>query len=340
MIELFLANQFYVIFLLCIMIIGGIAKDYDIFNNLFIVIHNKIKSKRLILFLTSIISGILPVPGRVTVSAGILDSIAPKDSEKRQKYGIIDFLSTHHYYLWSPLEKTIILPMAVLGLTYLHVIYLLLPLIILSFIFIGIYLYRIDENDIEINIKDEKVNYFSLLNILPFIIGVILIGFAFNAAIVFGIITLYYILFYKVSFKKILSYINWKLLTIVFFIILTGNIVHTYTSVISAFLSKMAFSMHTFIGFISISAIAFMSSFVLGSSSRFSGIVSLLSLTFGVQYFIYFFALDFAAYLLSPTHKCVMIGKMYFGTKLSTYYKAILIWSILLITAALIVIFL
>jgi hypothetical protein len=55
---------------------------------------------------------------------------------------------------------------------------------------------------------------------------------------------------------------------------------------------------------------------------------------FGPQYFLWFFAVDYAAYLLSPTHKCVMVGNTYFGTPLKTYYTALGAWSVLLVAVA------
>ena len=70
------------------------------------------------IIITSLLGGVLPIPGRVALSAPLLDAIAPPDKRKRSEFGIIDYLSTHHYYWWSPLEKTIILPMAALGITY------------------------------------------------------------------------------------------------------------------------------------------------------------------------------------------------------------------------------
>ena len=84
------------------------------------------------IILTSILGGVLPIPGRVALSAPLLDAIAPPDKKKRSAFGIIDYLSTHHYYWWSPLEKTIILPMAALGITYREM---------LSYTFIGTILY-------------------------------------------------------------------------------------------------------------------------------------------------------------------------------------------------------
>ena len=41
------------------------------------------------------------------------------------------------------------------------------------------------------------------------------------------------------------------------------------------------------------------------------------------------FAVDFSGYMLSPMHKCVAIGKMYFGTKLSHYVKILGVWALL-----------
>ena len=83
-----------------------------------------------------------------------------------------------------------------------------------------------------------------------------------------------------------------------------------------------------------ISAIGFSASFLMGSSGKFVAIAVLMAQLFGVEYFLWFFAIDFAAYLLSPTHKCVMVGNRYFGTPLTTYYKALGTWGALLLATA------
>ena len=44
-----------------------------------------------------------------------------------------------------------------------------------------------------------------------------------------------------------------------------------------------------------------------------------------------FFAIEYAGYLISPIHKCVAIGKMYFGTPIIEYMKVLGGWSILII---------
>ena len=88
------------------MMIAGLIKEKNLFAGAYAYIQKVFKSKRVIVALMSAFTGILPVSGRVTISAGMLDTIAPpKGTKGREKFGIIDYLSTHHYYVWSPLEK-------------------------------------------------------------------------------------------------------------------------------------------------------------------------------------------------------------------------------------------
>ena len=82
---------------------------------------------------------------------------------------------------------------------------------------------------------------------------------------------------------------------------------------------------------LAVSVIGFVVSFLMGSSGKFIAVAVLMAQVFGVEYFLWFFAIDFAGYLLSPTHKCVMIGNRYFGTPVSTYYKALVTWALLLL---------
>jgi hypothetical protein len=44
-----------------------------------------------------------------------------------------------------------------------------------------------------------------------------------------------------------------------------------------------------------------------------------------------FFAVEYAGYLISPIHKCVAIGKMYFGTPIIEYIKVLSVWAVLII---------
>ena len=134
------------------MIVSGYARDLNLFYPIYNFIAKSFNSNRFIVFLISCVTGVLPIPGRVTVSAGVLNTIAPKEKEKRKVYGIIDYLSTHHYYLWSPIEKSVIIPMAVLGISYWQFMYHMIPLLIITFVVILYYIfYVLKEDDVEIS---------------------------------------------------------------------------------------------------------------------------------------------------------------------------------------------
>ena len=126
-----LQKELYMGYIFGIMILGGYIRKYNVLNDVYSLAKRYIKDNRVMIIITSIFGGVLPIPGRVALSAPLLDAIAPPDKKKRSAFGIIDYLSTHHYYWWSPLEKTIILPMAALGITYGQMLsYTFIPLVI------------------------------------------------------------------------------------------------------------------------------------------------------------------------------------------------------------------
>jgi|TARA_Y100000310_G_scaffold341824_1_gene442318 hypothetical protein len=344
--ELLYLKQEYLLYLAGVMIVAGIMKDSNYLNDFYQIIASKIKSKRLIVFLISLITGILPIPGRVTVSAGILDTLAPdkklkKYAKSRSKFGIIDYLATHHYYLWSPLEKTIILPMAVLGLTYAEMLSYTLGLLIISVSYILWYIFgKMEEKDIILTIKKEQINWMRLITgALPLFVAIGLLVGGIEPWIVFGSATLYYIVRSSTySLKTINSYVNWNLILTLAVIIILSNIIKIYYNDIETFLRISFFDMATIKGFIIVSAIAYGSSFVLGSSSKYAGIVALLAAIYGLEYLTWFIALEFSAYLISPTHKCTHIGRMYFGTTLKKYYAIVSLWTVIMIGYAYLII--
>ena len=111
-------KELYMGYIFGIMILGGFIRQYHVLDDVYSLIKRYVKDNRILIILTSIFGGVLPIPGRVALSAPLLDAIAPPDKRKRSAFGIIDYLSTHHYYWWSPLEKTVALPMAVMGISY------------------------------------------------------------------------------------------------------------------------------------------------------------------------------------------------------------------------------
>lgn len=336
-INLLYKGQEYLLFIVFIMMVAGLIKEHNLFASAYAYIQRVFKSKRVIVSLMSALTGILPISGRVTISAGMLDTLAPpKGQPGREKFGIIDYLSTHHYYVWSPLEKTILVPMAALGLSYGAVLFNLLPLLIVSLGMVFLYIaFFVKEDDIELNTTDERFKVSNIIrNVFPFIaaVGVAISGV--NPIIVFGLLTLYYmILTLTWDAKKLLSYVDWKLIAWVAVIIFVANVTRENTDAIKAYLESGPFDINTVWGFISISAISLGSAFLFGSSGRFAAITTILTLVYGVEYFVWFFALDFIGYLISPTHKCMAIGKLYFDTPWKKYASALGVWSLLLFIA-------
>lgn len=151
-----LDGLWYVPYLAIIMVLSAWAKKTGFFMPAYRWIAANVKSKRAVVAIISAMAGVLPIEGRVTVSAGFLDTIAPNNS-KRRLYGIIDYLSTHHYYFWSPLEKTVILPIAVLGISYVGFLQLVWPLIVTCLVVGAFYIFFVlREEDVAIDLEKNK----------------------------------------------------------------------------------------------------------------------------------------------------------------------------------------
>jgi len=313
------------------MFVTGILKERGYLTDLFRLLTQKIKSKKAVVFLVSLFGGVLPIPGRVALSASMLNSIAPVDNKKRKKFGIIDYLATHHYYLWSPLEKTVIIPMAVLGLSYMTFMSYVWPLLLITALYITFYIMSLNDDEIDIEVKDEPINKKNMtLVVLPFLSTILISCFTPYYFLAFTVFT-FYLISYSNSWYKLLDYINWELLVIVAFVIILGNIVNANYDYIETFIKHYIPTKNIIL----VSMIGFIASFLLGSSSKYAGIVSLLTAAFGMKYFVLFFTLEYSAYLISPSHKCLPIGQKYFHTGFMTYLKALIIWIALMLTYAL-----
>jgi hypothetical protein len=312
------------------MFITGILRERGYLMDIFRLLEQKVKSKRMVVFLVSLFGGILPIPGRVALSASMLNSIAPVDNKKRKKFGIIDYLATHHYYLWSPLEKTVIIPMAVLGLTYLQFMSYIWPLLLITGLYITYYILSLEDDEIDIEVKDEPIDWKNIyLIVVPFLVTILVSCFTDYYFAAFTTFT-FYLIFYSKLWNKLISYINWELIWIVAVVIILGNIANSYYNDIELILKEFKSPESILV----VAVLGFLSSFLLGSSAKYASIVSLLTSVFGIQYFVLFFTLEYSAYLISPSHKCLPIGQKYFHTGFMTYLKALIVWISIMITYA------
>lgn len=318
-----------------IMISAGLAKEYQLFAPAFAYVRNTFRSNKFVLVLLSAVGGILPIEGRVTVSAGLLDTIAPKDGPGRERMGIIDYLATHHYYLWSPLEKTVIIPIAAFGLTYVAWLGMIAPLLISTILFIGWYIwYNTKEEDLAITPGNFKLSQV-MRSSLPMFVAIGAYIWSDNYIACFGLLALYYVIITQQwNLKKLAGYVKLEVLITVAVVIILGNYFKSEQAYFQEVIKGIGLDPATFIGMLTISAVGFGASFLMGSSSRFIALAVLMAQLFGPVYFLWFFAVDYAGYLLSPTHKCVMIGNRYFGTPYKTYYIALGTWVAILLAIA------
>ena len=74
---------------------------------------------------------------------------------------------------------------------------------------------------------------------------------------------------------------------------------------------------------IPVSIVAAVAAWIMGSSGKYAGMTSVLITIFGPQYMVWFLTTEYSGYLLSPAHKCLMIGQQYFGTPIRKYYKVL-----------------
>ncbi len=318
-----------------IMISAGLAKEYQLFAPAFAYVRNTFRSNKFVLVILSAVGGILPIEGRVTVSAGLLDTIAPKDGPARERMGIIDYLATHHYYMWSPLEKTVVIPIAAFGLTYGAWLGMIAPLLIASLVFIGWYIwYQTKEEDLAIAPGNFKLSQV-MRSSLPMFVAIGAYIWSNNFIACFGLLTLYYIIITQQwNIQKLLGYVKLEVILTVAAVIILGNYFKSEQAYFQEVIKGIGLDPVTFIGMLAMSAVGFGASFLMGSSSRFIALAVLMAQLFGPQYFLWFFAVDYAGYLLSPTHKCVMIGNRYFGTPYRTYYTALGAWVAILFVVA------
>jgi hypothetical protein len=337
-IDLIIKGQIYLFLIVFVMMIAGMVKENSLFKDVFCFFEQNLKSKKAVVAVVSALTGILPIKGRVTVSAGMLDTMAPdKGCCGREKFGPIDYVSTHHYYFWSPLEKTVILPMAAFSITYVQFMSMMWPLLAVSLLFIISYLiWGVKESDVELGdcgteIKVSRITRY----VLPYVLGVIGIIAGLDFMWVFGTLTLYYMVVTKTfNISKLLGYVDWKLIGWVALIIIAANFARENTEQIKTFLQTSGLDINTLSGFTLLSLASFAGAFVLGSSSRFGALTVIMATIYGLEYLPWFFAVDFVGYLISPMHKCVAIGMLYFGTKLRYYATILGLWSMLVILTA------
>ena len=320
MIEAILKNELYMGYIFGIMILGGFIREHSALEDVYSLAKKYVKDNRVLVIITSLLGGILPIPGRVALSAPLLDAIAPPDKERRSAFGVIDYLSVHHYYWWSPLEKTVVLPMAVMGVSYSTFLgYTIIPLAItLGYTWWYIFT-KVPAASVVPNL--EYVRDFNWRRAItgwaPLIATVILLlntgkGGAIFFFPWFGAMCAYYSIVYRDW--KWGRWIDAKFAVIATIVLAFGGIVGQIKEPVMAYLKAATPDM-----LIPASLVAMVAAYIMGSSGKYAGMTSVLVSIFGPQYLVWFLCTEYSGYLVSPAHKCLMIGQQYFGTPLKKY---------------------
>lgn len=264
-----------------VLILSYFARKYDVFQPFYSFIANRVKSKRAVVALTSAVTGVLPIEGRVTVSAGVLSTMAPQN-ERRKKYGVLDYLATHHFYFWSPIEKTVIIPMATLGISYLAYMSYIWPMLLTMVIATLFYIFVIlQEDDVEINIRSQREKQ-TMDTVKEIFDGV-------------------------------------KTMALVAVILVVGAFAKHYATELEGLVETAQTSGWTIVVLITL----FVGAFIMGSSSKYAGLLAVALPIYGAGYLPILFTAAWAGYMLSPTHKCMLIGQRLFGSSFKEYYKIV-----------------
>ena len=320
MIEAILKNELYMGYIFGIMILGGFIREHSALEDVYSLAKKYVKDNRVLVIITSLLGGILPIPGRVALSAPLLDAIAPPDKERRSAFGVIDYLSVHHYYWWSPLEKTVVLPMAVMGVSYSTFLgYTIIPLAItLGYTWWYIFT-KVPAASVVPNL--EYVRDFNWRRAItgwaPLIATVILLLNTGKAGAPFFFpwflaMSIYYSIVYKDW--KWGRWLDGKFAIIATIVLAFGGIVGQIKEPVMAYLKAATPDM-----LIPASLVAMVAAYIMGSSGKYAGMTSALVAVFGPQYLVWFLCTEYSGYLVSPAHKCLMIGQQYFGTPWKKY---------------------
>ena len=320
MIEAILKNELYMGYIFGIMILGGFIREHSALEDVYSLAKKYVKDNRVLVIITSLLGGILPIPGRVALSAPLLDAIAPPDKERRSAFGVIDYLSVHHYYWWSPLEKTVVLPMAVMGVSYSTFLgYTIIPLAI-TLAYTWWYIFtKVPAASVVPNL--EYVRDFNWRRAItgwaPLIATVILLLNTGKAGAPFFFpwflaMSIYYSIVYKDW--KWGRWLDGKFAIIATIVLAFGGIVGQIKEPVMAYLKAATPDM-----LIPASLVAMVAAYIMGSSGKYAGMTSVLVSIFGPQYLVWFLCTEYSGYLVSPAHKCLMIGQQYFGTPWKKY---------------------
>lgn len=299
--------------------ITSLMKQHNVFISAFypVLVHLPCKIRTVII---CTVCGVLPIPGRIIVTSMCLDCAC----KTNRSTGLLAYLTSHHYYLWSPLEKTVILPIAILGLTYIDmIVYMFIPLII----YICYTVYILNKHNVDSIDNIVNSNKYAWVDVL-LLTGLLVYTGVFEYIKVPGNIKLptlliisfiflcYMVMKYKPAMQRLLYSIPIKSVTIITSLLIIGTYIKQHIQDVEPYVKNVDIWI--------VCLTSFIISFLLGSSGKFAGLCVLTTMLYGQQWFVLLFMVDFAGYLLSPFHKCLPIAIENFKTPVKTMVQSLI----------------
>ena len=311
---------------LCIvMVISGVLKETGAVVSVYSILKSRISSKRGLVAILSVIFGVIPVPGRICFTCSILDSIQDK-SKNNQKMGVISHLSAHHYYLWSPMEKAIIIVCGILGITYTSFISVMWVPALLMVAFSTAYIFfAVSEDEVslvEVTYDPTNKGAMSVLGLFLCIIGASF--FPAYTTWIFGGYALALVQNYG-TFKK--EWIDMKVLGFATGAVVLGGLIGSYQKAVLALVPTLVGSHGIFL----LAVLAFLAALAMGSSAKYAAVCGALVKLVGIKYLPLLYLVEFSGYMMSPSHDCVAIAKSYFKTPVGMFILPIVELSFALI---------
>lgn len=302
----YVESQQFTLVLFIIYIICVIYRQHNVIS----AIMSCIKSDKIAGVGTILISGVMPIPGRIVLCSSILKSINIK---KDTNTAIASYIGTHHYYLWSPIEKSVVITIAGLGITYIQFIQAIWVPLCVYIIAMVVFLSKV-------NITRPRGNYTTILKSswldVSLLIVSLLISCIYPVIVQSLAIYVIYLTFkYRVKLN-ILREVDWKTICLVFVVLIAGTFVKQNHDILNNIImsTDLLFTALFF---------SFIASYCLGSSSKFAGVCLLTTSIFGLQYLGLFYVVDFCGYMLSPCHKCRTITQSVHGLSSNMFRRKI-----------------
>jgi hypothetical protein len=282
-----------------------------------------LKNGKLSLIATALFLGMMPVKGRTILSAPIIAEIARKNNLNNNSASLVNYLSTHIYYLMFPLSTSLMFVIAVMNFNYFKFVFFLLPGIIFL---AGVVWYYASRSNISESFAIQTKSSFKEAARFTFPILVLLIFLG-----LYGLYKVQYSMLIGVFLFVVLSLVSlrpskeqikiaWKsidkYLIIILALILLLSVLAKNSSFIKDSLSGVMLSSYS----IPVLIVAgYLVGFTIGSSSTMVSAVFpllapvLIGNPFAYQVAAIVYASEYAGYIASPAHPCCHYAASFFN---------------------------